>query len=69
MNTGAFAKEALIRQVTKGHGSEDRFSDEEVIRMVNRLLVCRNPYTCPRGRPIYFEIPKRDFETRFRRKL
>jgi len=69
MNTGAFAKEALIRQVTKSHGSEDSFSEDEVIRMVNRLLVCRNPYTCPRGHPIYFEIPKRDFETRFRRKL
>lgn len=69
MNTEAFAKEALIRQATKSKGSVEDFSDDEIVRMANRLLICRNPYTCPRGRPTYFEIPKRDFETRFRRQL
>jgi DNA mismatch repair ATPase MutL len=37
--------------------------------LANRLLSCRNPYVCPKGRPIYFEIPTRDFENRFKRKL
>ena len=69
MNTGSFAKEALIRQATQSQGAVEDFSDDEVVRMTNRLLACRNPYTCPRGRPTYFEIPKRDFETKFRRKL
>ena len=69
MNTGSFAKEALIRQATKSQGAGEDFSDDEIVRMTNRLLACRNPYTCPRGRPTYFEIPKRDFETKFRRKL
>ena len=69
MNTGSFAKEALIRQATKSLGAAEDFSDNEIVRMTNRLLACRNPYTCPRGRPTYFEIPKRDFETKFRRKL
>lgn len=69
MNTGSFAKEALIRQATQSQGAGEDFSDDEVVRMTNRLLACRNPYTCPRGRPTYFEIPKRDFETKFRRKL
>lgn len=69
INTETFAKEALIRQATKSQGQGEGFSDDEIVRMVNRLLVCRNPFTCPRGRPTYFEIPKRDFETKFRRKL
>ena len=69
MNTGSFAKEALIRQATKSQGAGEDFSDDEIVRMTNRLLACRNPDTCARGRPTYFEIPKRDFETKFRRKL
>ena len=69
MNTEAFAKEALIRQATQNHGGREDFSEDEIVRIGNQLLKCRNPYTCPRGRPIYFETPRRDFESRFRRKL
>lgn len=69
MNTEAFAKEALIRRATKSQGIRKDFSDEEVVRIANQLVTCQNPYTCPQGRPTYFEIPKREFERRFRRKL
>ena len=69
MNVEAFAKEALIRQATKNEGIHEDFSDEEVVRIANQLVTCENPYTCPQGRPTYFEIPKREFESRFRRKL
>ena len=58
MNTGSFAKEALIRQATQSQGAVEDFSDDEVVRMTNRLLACRNPYTCPRGRLTYFEIQR-----------
>lgn len=68
MNTLGFAKEALVRQSTKATGAQD-FSEDEIIRIVGQLLGCRNPYTCPKGRPTYFETPKREFENRFRRKL
>jgi DNA mismatch repair ATPase MutL len=69
MNVEAFAKEALIRRATKNQGIHEDFSDEEVVRIANQLVACGNPYTCPQGRPTYFEIPKREFESRFRRKL
>jgi DNA mismatch repair protein MutL len=69
MNVEAFAKETLIRSATKNQGVHKDFSDEEVVRMANQLVACGNPYTCPQGRPTYFEIPKREFESRFRRKL
>ena len=64
-----YAKEAMIKQATKNPGAKETFSENEIVRMANQLLSCRNPYTCPHGRPIYYELPIRDFETRFRRKI
>jgi DNA mismatch repair protein MutL len=64
-----YAKEAMIKQATKNLGSTGRYTENEIIRLANQLLTCRNPYTCPQGRPIYYELPIRDFENRFRRKL
>jgi DNA mismatch repair protein MutL len=64
-----YAREAMIKQATKNLGSTIRYSENEIIRLANLLLSCRNPYTCPQGRPIYYELPVRDFENRFRRKL
>jgi len=65
----AFAREALQRQVNYSHENREGFTEEEILSLVSQLLECRNPYVCPKGRPTYFEIPKRDFETRFKRKL
>lgn len=62
-------KEAMIKQATKNLGLGSSFSQNEIVQLANQLLACRNPYTCPQGRPVYFELPIRDFETRFRRKL
>lgn len=67
--TEIHAKEAMIKQATKNLGVKSSFSENEIIRLSNQLLSCRNPYTCPQGRPIYYELPIRDFENRFRRKI
>lgn len=65
----ALVREALQTQANFQHEQKDDFSDEDIILLTNQLLACRNPYVCPKGRPTYYEIPKRDFENRFRRKL
>jgi len=65
----SFIREALERQVNYSHETKTSFSDSEMIKLASQLLGCRNPFVCPRGRPVYFEIPIRDFETRFKRKL
>ena len=65
----SFIREALERQVNYSHETKVSFSDAEMIKLASQLLGCRNPFVCPRGRPVYFEIPIRDFETRFKRKL
>jgi len=65
----SFVRQALERQVNYSQETRESFSDSEIIELVGKLLGCRNPFVCPRGRPVYFEIPVRDFETRFKRKL
>lgn len=65
----SFVRQALERQANYRDETKDDFSDDEIMDLANRLLRCRNPYVCPKGRPIYFEIPNRDFESRFKRKL
>ena len=62
------AKEVMIRESTIRRRWK-RFSDQEMILLAKELLACRNPYTCPKGRPTFFEIPTRDFEKRFQRKI
>ena len=69
IKTEHFAKEALVRQSTRNSGTKDHYSDQEIIELVEKLLKCRNPYVCPKGRPTHFEIPKREFENRLKRKL
>ncbi len=64
-----FARLALERLSNYTQETRDEFTDEEIIDLVDRLLRSRNQYVCPKGRPTYFEIPKRDFEARFKRKL
>ena len=65
----SFVRQALERQANYRDETKDDFSDDAIMDLANRLLSCRNPYVCPKGRPIYFEIPTRDFENRFKRKL
>ena len=69
IKTESFAKEALVRQSTQNSGIQDHYSDQEIIELVEKLLKCRNPYVCPKGKPTHFEIPKREFENRLKRKL
>ena len=63
------AKEVMIRESTIRTGDGRGFSDQEMILLAKELLACRNPYICPKGRPTFFEIPTRDFEKRFQRKI
>ncbi len=69
MNPERFAKEALVKKATSEHSYQKVFSDDEVIRLAETLLECRNPYNCPKGKPTFYETPKRDIENRFGRNL
>ncbi len=45
----------------------DRLTDEEALHLVNRLLRCRDRYSCPHGRPTHIKISKTDLDKRFGR--
>ena len=61
--------EVIIRESTFKAKEGGGFSEQEIILLAEELLSCRNPYTCPQGRPTFFEIPTREFENRFQRKI
>ncbi len=45
----------------------DTLSKEEISELINSLKSLNNPMTCPHGRPIMFEITKKEFEKLFKR--
>ena len=65
LKTLDIVREAIIRESTYNFGHGRSFTDQEIILLAKQLLECRNPYTCPKGRLTFFEIPTRDFEKRF----
>jgi DNA mismatch repair protein MutL len=67
---GSVAQEEVARlAVVRGRAAGDDFADGEVIRLAEQLLRCRNPLTCPQGRPTYVEHPWREWKKRFGRTL
>ena len=48
--------------------ARDRMSPAEMYRLISRLEACRNPHTCPHGRPTSIRIETGELEKRFKRK-
>ncbi len=69
MNPEKFSKEVLVSRATHDQSNRKGFSDQEIIRLAEQLLTCRNPFSCPKGKPTFYEIPKREMEERFKRNL
>jgi len=47
--------------------SGDILSEKEIHALVDNLLNCEKPYTCPHGRPIIVELDEKDFKKLFNR--
>ena len=45
----------------------DRLSDVEIKDLLRQLSECKNPYSCPHGRPTFIKISRRDVERAFKR--
>ncbi len=61
--------EVIIRESRFKAKEVGGFSEQEIVLLAKELISCRNPYTCPQGRPTFFEIPTREFENKFQRKI
>lgn len=51
----------------KGYKSGDKITDSEILALLKDLRSCKNPYTCPHGRPTVIEMSKNDIEKEFLR--
>lgn len=47
--------------------ANDKISNIEIVALFKDLKSCKNPYTCPHGRPIMVEMTQRDIEKQFLR--
>ncbi|HZK09437.1 MAG TPA: DNA mismatch repair endonuclease MutL [Clostridia bacterium] len=58
----------LISQACKAAiKANDRLDRLEVDHLLQRLKTLDNPHTCPHGRPIFIEMPRKELERRFER--
>jgi DNA mismatch repair protein MutL len=47
--------------------ANDRISAQEARAIINRAINLENPFTCPHGRPVMVEVPRREIEKMFLR--
>ncbi|NLY37145.1 MAG: hypothetical protein GX046_07915, partial [Tissierellia bacterium] len=60
--------DALISRACKAAiKANDRLDRLEVDNLIDSLKTLKNPHTCPHGRPIFIEMPRRELERRFER--
>jgi DNA mismatch repair protein MutL len=45
----------------------DPLSSEEMNQLVGDLLKCKNPFTCPHGRPVIVSLSNWELDRKFRR--
>ena len=63
-------RDEFIRMLaSRGGSGGTSFEESEIIVLVDQLLRCRNPLTCPQGLPTYVEYGRREWETRFGRRF
>ena len=66
--TSGLDEEALIARACKAAiKAQDSLEEIEVDELLNQLRVLNNPHSCPHGRPIFIEMPRKELERRFER--
>jgi len=66
----ALSRDEFIRMLAlRGGSGGTGYEESEIITLVDQLLRCRNPLTCPQGLPTYLEYGRREWETRFGRRF
>ena len=58
----------IMRSCKSAVKGGDRLSVQEIKALIRDLESCRNPYSCPHGRPTFIRYTKNEIERSFRRK-
>jgi len=62
------AAERIIMRACKASVKANKaVSDEEIKALIDALSKCKNPYTCPHGRPVFVKLTLSDIERLFKR--
>ena len=48
--------------------ANDKLSEKEILNLLGELSKCKNPFSCPHGRPTFIKISKYEVERAFKRK-
>lgn len=49
--------------------ANDDLSNLEILELINQLSTCKNPFSCPHGRPVFVKIDKSLLEKIFKRRV
>ena len=63
----AAAERIMMRACKASVKANKLLSDEEIRALLKDLSACRNPYTCPHGRPVFIKLTLSDIERLFKR--
>jgi len=63
----AAAEKIMMRACKASVKANKLLSDEEIRALLHDLSKCRNPYTCPHGRPVFIKLTISDIERLFKR--
>ncbi|MGN0659429.1 MAG: DNA mismatch repair endonuclease MutL [Emergencia sp.] len=65
-NTVVISK-LITRSCKSAVKAHDRLSMEEIRALMKQLAACRNPFSCPHGRPTFIRMSKYEIEKMFKR--
>lgn len=64
-----FKKHTLLQLACKGAiKANQRLAKDEIESLLKQLENCNNPFYCPHGRPVFFQIAKNELEKYFKRR-
>lgn len=58
----------IMRSCKSAVKANDVLSNEEISELIAELANCKNPYSCPHGRPTFIKVRRYELERAFRRK-
>ncbi|MFZ7120454.1 MAG: DNA mismatch repair endonuclease MutL [Eubacteriaceae bacterium] len=68
-NISKFQNDIIKSACKKAIKANNKLSDVEIKELINLLIACEYPYTCPHGRPTIFKLTKYELEKLFKRVL
>ncbi|NLY87372.1 MAG: DNA mismatch repair endonuclease MutL [Clostridiales bacterium] len=58
----------ILKSCKSAVKANHRLSEIEIKDLIDNLSKCKNPFSCPHGRPTFFKVTKNEIEQSFRRK-